>query len=99
MLANLGDIFSPVRLLVRQSKSLRLFLFEPEAVRASNCNLLEFGRAQELERDYRMARSFVLPPGGVRKGLSGRFLKISKVKKQQKEADAVDEEDKEEEAS
>ena len=30
--------------------------------------------------DYWQERDFVLPPGGVKEGLCGKFLKISRVK-------------------
>ena len=99
MAKHLGEIFSPIRLLVRQSKSLRLFLFEPDLMRASNCNLVEFGSRTRTSGgamsygDYRYERDFVLPPGGVRKGLCGRFLKISRLKKRQTEVEEAEEEE------
>ena len=59
------------RLLVRQSKSLRLFLYKAEELIESNRNLVKC-KEEEAER-------FVLPEknGGIESGLSGKILKIN----------------------
>lgn len=57
-------------LVVRQSKSLRLFLYNPKSLIESNSNLIEFN-AKKRNRD-----EFVLPEGGVCQGLNGKFVSI-----------------------
>ncbi len=57
-------------LVVRQSKSLRLFLYSPKIFIESNCNLIEFND-KKRNRD-----EFVLPEGGVSQGLNGKFVSI-----------------------
>jgi hypothetical protein len=57
---------------VRQSKSLRLFLFEPERVAESCWNLVEFGRMEEEGGES----CYVLPEGGLKEALAGKMVAI-----------------------
>ncbi len=55
------------RLVIRQSKSLRLFLFPAHKLADSCGNLVEFTRSGE---------GFVLPEGGVEQGLRGKMVAL-----------------------
>ena len=63
--------FTPEKfwLLVRQSKSKRIFLYEPQSLIESNEQLSECGRDQ---------RDFIIPEGGIEKGLAGIILRLAR---------------------
>ncbi|XP_059086239.1 actin maturation protease-like isoform X1 [Tigriopus californicus] len=61
---------SELKVLARQGKSLRLFLFDPRTLWTSNYNLKAWEPTQEDERHY------VLPDGGISEGLKGKLVKL-----------------------
>lgn len=60
-----------VKLVARQSKSTRLFLFDAEELADSCHNLVEFGRDGGGEDE---SADYVIPAGGVREGLAGKMV-------------------------
>ncbi len=61
-------------LIVRQSKSKRLFLFNPNLLAQSNGNLAEFSSGRKHEHLNYCDGGFVLPESGVSGGLRGQLV-------------------------
>lgn len=63
------------QLICRQSKSKRLFLFDPENLANSNSNLKEFSPDRCLGG---VPTDYLLPPGGVEAGLCRKYVIVQK---------------------
>jgi len=62
--------------IVRQSKSKRLFFFDPEDLADSCCNLTEV--APDIGSQLLSSQKYVLPPGGIKHGLANKCIIVKR---------------------
>ena len=63
-------------LIVRQSKSKRLFFFDPEELANSCCNLTEL--SPDIGAQLLFAQKYIVPPGGIKQGLANKCIIIKR---------------------
>jgi len=78
-LADLKQVFAKAdggkfELIIRQSKSKRLFFFDPRELANSCCNLREISPGLE----YHFTNKYVVPPGGIKEGLANKCILVKK---------------------
>ena len=79
-------------LVTRQSKSKRLFLYNPKKMVESNTNLVGYA---DRHKHYELFKKegFVMPKGGIKAGLKGQLVILEKQKQTDHDNSSEDEED------
>jgi len=79
-------------LMVRQSKSKRIFLFNSRQLAESNNNLVGYSDSHRHHQLF-LNEGFIMPPGGIRSGLKGQLVILNKIENNESEQEEEEEEE------